>query len=334
MNQKIIDVMRYASKPIVENTAPGENILIITDTATDPLIWQALSAAAHSHGGIPTVALITTRQGDGHDPTLPVIEAMKQADTIILATFRSLIHAKGVTEVLAEVRARGRRPKIILMEQCTPELLSGGAVEEDTEWMWQVGFRVKAAWDRGHTVHVTSQYGTDLHASIEGRTSWLLTGRLKLEAKLDMGPFPDMIAFPDGEAGIGPVEGSGEGVIVWDLSAHHLGLLSEPVRLTVRQGKVVKIEGGTQARLLETFLEEQQDPNCYNAPCEISLGLNRRAKPMGLMRVDKKIYGSVHVAIGGLAGTHAKLHLDGILRAPRVVVDDSVLLCEGGEIRV
>ncbi|MBI4297019.1 MAG: aminopeptidase [Chloroflexi bacterium] len=333
MDPRLISMLKYASKPITENTSPGENILILTDTATDPLVWQALSAAAHAHGAIPTVALMTTREGDGHDPTLPALSAVREADTIILATYRSQIHARGFMETLSDMRKKGRRPKVFLMEQCNPELLSGGAVEEDTEWMHQVGSRVKAAWDRGSTVQVTSEYGTDLRADIKGRISWLITGRLHPESAANQGPFPDIIAFPDGECGIGPVEGSGEGVIVWDLSCHQLGFLQQPIKLTIRHGKVVKIEGGTQAQQLERFLEEQKDPNCYNAPCEIAIGLNRKATPIGLMRVDKKLYGSAHIAIGGLGDTHAKLHLDGLLRAPRVVVDEKIVLCEGGQVK-
>ena len=203
----MVEIMRYAAKPVVENTRPGDEIVIATDTTTDPLVWQALAAAAHSHGAHPTIALMTTREGDGNDPTPPTLEAMRRSNTSILATYRSLIHSQAVMEMLAEERAKGHRIQVFLMEQCNPEILSGGAVEEDTEWMWQTGLPVKTHWDRGKTVHVTSEYGTDLRASIEGRTSWLITGRIHPE--VDQGPFPDIMAFPDGECGIGPVEGSG-----------------------------------------------------------------------------------------------------------------------------
>ncbi len=221
------------------------------------------------------------------------------------------------------------------MEQITPEMLLGGAVEEDSDWMFAVGDRIQAAWANARTIHVTSEFGTDLRASIKGSFREVIAGRIRRTPERPRGG----MAFPDGESNIFPIEGTGEGIIVWDVSAHHVGMLTQPIKLTVTKGKIVKIEGGSQARDLERLLAEQNDPNCYCAPAEIALGLNRKVVPKGLMRSDKKLYGGIHVAIGadgtsktGVGRVKANLHLDGIMRAPKVVVDDKVVLCEGGKI--
>jgi leucyl aminopeptidase (aminopeptidase T) len=56
--------------------------------------------------------------------------------------------------------------------------------------------------------------------------------------------------------------------------------------------------------------------------------------PTGSIRTDKKIYGSVHIAFGmnsDIAGqTDSKLHLDGVIRYPDVMIDEKVVVSSGG----
>ena len=46
------------------------------------------------------------------------------------------------------------------------------------------------------------------------------------------------------------MEGTGEGRVVFDLTAHNVGALKEHIVLTVEKGMVTKIEGGPQAENL------------------------------------------------------------------------------------
>ena len=66
--------------------------------------------------------------------------------------------------------------------------------------------------------------------------------------------------LPAGEAFVAPVEESVEGIVVVDGSMSPLGLLAEPIKLTIQRGKVIKIEGGREAEELSRFLEELSDP--------------------------------------------------------------------------
>jgi len=132
---------------------------------------------------------------------------------------------------------------------------------------------------------VTSDRGTDLTASVEGRPGFYVA--VKIHRTPDN--FMNEAAFPDGEAGVAPIEGTGEGTIVWDTSAEMLGMLEEPIRLTVRRGELVDIQGGPQARQLLRIIEEEGDEHSRNCPAEISIGLNRKAQICGILRQDKKL---------------------------------------------
>jgi leucyl aminopeptidase (aminopeptidase T) len=140
-------------------------------------------------------------------------------------------------------------------------------------------------------------------------------------------------AFPDGEVGLAPVEGTANGTLVFDASTQTLGPLEEPVRLEIVDSMIVSIDGGWQAAKLKAQLEVLDDPNAYYCPAEIAIGINEAAQFTGLLREDKKILGSCHIAYGAnddLGGTvSARTHVDGLLLQPTIEVDGELLVEEG-----
>lgn len=325
MDTRLIQMVKYCRIPFELNMRPGQSVLIVADTETDPLVWGALAAAAHSVGVEPTVTIMPPRAAHGHEPTGAVAAAMNAADATFFVTTRALAHA----EVKKEAQARGKL--VVLMEEVTPEMLSGGAVTADYGAMGTLGARVLEAWAACEAVRVTSDRGTDLTASVAGRTPFCIAGKaFKDPARPDLG---GVCAFPDGEAGIAPLEGTGEGTVVFDTTVHSIGLLREPITIRVRKGRISSIEGGREAEMLHEIIVRHGDSQSYNFPAEISIGLNPAAQITGVMRVDKKLYGSVHIALGtndDFGGTvHSRLHLDGLIRFPTVTMDGKVIVERG-----
>ena len=76
-----------------------------------------------------------------------------------------------------------------------------------------------------------------------------------------------------------------------------IGLLGEPIKLTVIDGLVKKIDGGREARLLQRFLKEKDDEYSYRFD-EFSMGFNNKARMMGAALEDKMMYGATHMALG------------------------------------
>ncbi|MFB9808893.1 aminopeptidase [Haladaptatus pallidirubidus] len=119
-----------------------------------------------------------------------------------------------------------------------------------------------------------------------------------------------------------------------DVSMDNLGQVDEPIELTLEDGFVTDVTGGTQAEdLEETF--EQHGQNARNL-AEFAIGTNPEAKLIGNLAEDKKREGTVHFAVGdneSLGGTtKSDIHLDGVLRRPTVELDDTVIV-ENGELR-
>lgn len=325
---RLAEFYRYAKKPLELNADPGDSVAIVTDTKIERPVVDALFTAAAELDLDPTVLRMTPRDGHGHEPTPVVADGIRAADLTVFATSTALAHSSAAIETQAEGNG------VILMSEVTSDVLTSPPVTADYEAMHELGQRVKRAWDEGDRVRITCPNGTDLRADITDRRCWLLAG--KLFHVDDVGKH--VAAFPDGEAGIAPVEDTGEGTVVFDATAHHVGGLEEPIEIEVEDGWATSIGGGRDAAEFERYLEANGDENSWRCPAELSIGLNPEVTLTGNLRTDKKKYGTVHVALGEsesvLDGTvPAALHLDGVISEPTVEIDGTVVL-EDAEILV
>ena len=326
MTVDLATITKVFQTPLTLNAKAGDTILVITDTRMEPVLWQGLSDAARRLGMEAVVTIMSPRETHATDPVSAIRSAAfdDSVDLCIYLTSTAMAHAP-ITEELV-----GRNKRFILMEELTPEMLDpDGPAGADYVKMNELGEKVAQKLTAGKRIRVTCANGTDLTASIEGRVGRSVSG-LPLRLRPDGG---GGCAFPDGESHVCPVEGTGEGTIVFDLTAHSVGKIHEPIRLTVEKGLVTTIEGGREAAAWREILEKHYDPNNYNCPAEIAIGLNRKVRPLGVMRTDKKMYGTSHIGLGdtiALGGTcHARLRLEGVISRPVISIDGETVTSDG-----
>ena len=162
-------------------------------------------------------------------------------------------------------------------------------------------------------VTLTTPDGTDLVMGVAGRTAKPDDGLLTKP-----GSFGNL---PAGEAFLAPVEGTTEGVLVIEYAPTHR--LDSPLRLTVREGNVVGIQGDDpyRERLEEKFAQNPLNRNI----AELGIGTNEKAtRPDNVLEAEK-ILGTVHVALGdnaGFGGTvSTPFHEDYVLYRPTLVLE-------------
>ena len=173
------------------------------------------------------------------------------------------------------------------------------------------------------TARVVTPFGTDFTMSLKGRVG-----------EDDCGVYNTPGAFgnlPAGEAYIAPLEGTANGTLVYDASMGGIGLLDDPIRVTVENGEAVKVEGGKEAEQLNAMLEEAGRPGRNIA--ELGIGTNRGASLNGSVLEDEKVLGTIHIALGDNAnfgGTvQAECHLDGLLTHPDLYLDGELVMKDG-----
>jgi len=323
--------MEFLRRPFVRNIKPGHRVLVLTDTAHDPRVWQAVQSVLCELGADVTVALFERRPADYYDPPSAVCEAMMKSDINVLVASTGMLHAP------ANFRAmEAGIPAICMDGGMTLEMFQSGAVTDD---MKQIAVRkhyvAKNVFGAGaKECRVTSRYGTDFAYRVDDRIfvpplpgnsfdPYKIINFDKDENR--KGGNLLYYLFPTGEFNVAPIEGSANGKLVIDLTMHHLGRLWTPIELHVEKGRVTRIDGGADARILRDYLTVYGDDNAYMCPAEASVGVNAKAIVRGIQREDKNIMGTMHFGLGtniDVGGSvKSKIHMDGVILEPTLYVD-------------
>lgn len=296
----------------------GERFAIVVDDRTDIEIPTELARAARGLGADPVVVTIAPRARSGTEPPAPAAAAMAAADVVLCAASTSLYH----TTAKAAAQRAGARGDFNAPYRA--DAWRAGAMTADFFEIRRRAEALAALWRPTREVRITSPAGTDLRATTEGRApmAWL-TGICRNRGEVS--------ALPGGEVSLPPVEGTSEGIVVWERVASDLGALEGPVRITVRGGRAVGIEGGASAVRLREIVDSVVDADNIG---EIGIGLNPSARIGDQITEAKKAFGTVHIALGDSANEYGGLvecdvHLDGLVMEPTIEFDGTAVVVAG-----
>ena len=310
---------------IVEDCASikkGEKLLIVTDFETVSCA-QILAGVAYTMGVEVEMCVMIPRELDGQEPTASVAAAMTEAEAILMPVSKSLSHTEAVNRALSE----GAR--VLSLTASSEELIASEAYKADFRKQRPVCEKVAQLFTQANEVTITTPGGTNLVLSAKGR---------KGNAHSCIVDRPGQFsAAPNIEANFSPVEGTMEGVFVADASIPYLGIgmLSTPATFAIKEGRVVRVEGGSEVERLKNIWAEQNDPNVYNI-AQVAVGLNPEIKaPIGRLgcNYDEGAFGTAHIGIGtssNLGGdVKASTHFDAVMTKPTIKLDGKILLKDG-----
>ena len=213
---------------------PGENVLVVGDHASQALA-RAISDVALAHGADPAILILPDRKMYEKDPPVPVAAAMKLADVIIV----TVPPEYGCQ--LWHTSARGsKRPRRALALDCSFPLPHGTLPQSSSaETRILTQNLARRALETAKSAHLTSPGGTDLTMELQTHPAFACYS--VLHKKGDTATIPDW-----GDAEISPDEGTAYGTVVMDGSMTFIGKIRTPIRLTVEQGRVTRVEGGAE----------------------------------------------------------------------------------------
>ena len=308
-------VERACHRLVEECTAvkTGEVCLLVKDLDTS-VLHRELQSAILWAGGIPLVLGLPT--GVYLCGSLPegVEASLRSADVVYLCTSGLFPHA-------ARKRAMQAGARVLSLGKVSDEMLP--RLDVDYRELARVTRDVVEAFSHTAEIRITSPAGTNIHMQVKDQPVVSFDGLAREPGSASV--------VPAGVVATLPVPGTVEGTVVLDASVATIGLLSEPVALTVRKGRVTKIEGDEAAEKLQQMLERADD----NARCiaETGLGTNPRATYIGNMVEDERVRGSAHIGLGGnvqLGGTiESAVHIDATMRRPSVFLDGNSVVRDG-----
>jgi 2,5-dihydroxypyridine 5,6-dioxygenase len=298
---------------------PGERVIIVTDYEKAHLA-EVVAAAARSITDEVNLLVMPPRSLDGEEPPPAIAAAMQHADLVVSLVARSITHTSAVLGAL------GTGARALMLTAFTESMLLGGGIAYDFRANRPFCRKVAGLLEGANSARLTTPAGTDLTFDLTGRPGNAHAGFIDKPGQ--------MTTMPNSEASVSPVEGQTEGMLVGDASIpyYDIGLLSEPVRMEVADGRVTSITGGWQAQRIARQMGELDDPNVYNI-AQLSFGLNPLCKMQGVMLEDEGVYGTSHIGIGTsslLGGTvKAKMHYDVIMWSPTLELDGTIVLRDG-----
>jgi 2,5-dihydroxypyridine 5,6-dioxygenase len=306
---------------------PGETVIVYTDPKFNPFYPAAMFGAALELGADAYQVVVPSTGATGPDVTdkeisRARIEMLKSADMLIEMTNTRWL----LTDAHAEILQSGTRA---LLCYEPPEVLQRLFPCEEVNARSLAGAKVLT---EGKQVRVTSDAGTDISYDITGRTA---------KAAIPIADEPGRWAhWPSGMSLIHPIEESAEGTVVVDRGDLIFRLhryIEQPVKLTVREGQIVKIEGGTDARLLDNYLAHWNDERAYMAS-HIGWGTDHRAQWFshiftyheggGVMDPESYL-GNVMLAFGGGPNVRTPAHIDFPMLNTNFYVDDELIVEKG-----
>lgn len=289
---------------------PDDDVLVLFNEEQRAIADSLAAAAAGPPHSLRTVVSPTLSR-DGEEPPGIVAEAMTEATAIFAPTVRSLSHTR------ARLEATRRGARIATMPTITRETFVR-CMSVDYDELGRAGNRLTAELSAAATCRITSRAGTDVVFSLEGRRAICDDGDLRAR-----GAFGNL---PAGEAFIAPVETSANGFVVFDGSLAGFGLLREPLRVTLADGRIVAAEGEAGEWLLGTL---DSGGETGRVIAEIGIGTNPAAVLTGTVLEDEKARGTAHLAFGtnaSFGGANVSdVHIDAVLLRPTVELDGRLL---------
>jgi len=293
----------------------GERCLIVTD---EPLraIGYALWDAVKELGNESLLIEMSPRATHGEEPPAEVAALMNLFDVVLCPTSKSLTH----TDSRRTASEAGVR--VATLPGITEEIMIR-CMNADYHRIAKRTLRLAEIMNEAGIIRVTAPAGTDITLPMRGRKAHASTGLFR-----NKGEWGNL---PTGEAYVAPLEGQSSGVVVVDGSMASVGMLSEPIRIEVREGFATEIVGGVEAQCFVELLKPHGLPGRNVA--EFGIGTNDRAILSGLILEDEKVMGTIHIAFGdnkSMGGSvRVASHLDGLIKIPTVWFDDTLIMRDG-----
>lgn len=310
MNLHSINLTAIAKRVLLDNLklVDGETVLIVTDDEKQE-IAQFFYAASLELGNEVVITKMPNRKKSGEEPPQMISSLMKQADVVLCVTEHSLTHTqarKGASELGARVAT---------MPGITVDMLENGAISANYKEVEELTEEYASILDAGQDVKILKD-SHELTFSIKNRLGIRSTGVFKNKG--------DSGNVPSGEAYIAPIEDSANGSVLIDGAVSNIGVLDEPILLTIEKGRLVSASGENGARLLKLLGDGKG-----RTIAEFGIGTNKKARLTGSILEDEKVYGTVHVAFGSNKSfggiTEAGVHIDCIIKNPIIYIDGNKL---------
>jgi hypothetical protein len=310
----------------------GDSVLLLADRSSDGDSIDALASAIRLHGATPMEMIVEPilRYGDVPEAALRAMEAVD------VAVWIWPVFLNGSTNYRERLRTPKEgdegaptdrvKPYKIYFEGW-PGLLATDYARFPNDLLWTIARKVKAIVAAGSKVTISGPNGTKLVAEYDNKRIYAMQTKA--------GEPAGRCHFPWGRCGVYNGSGTANGTVQLDLVQGVPGMLREPMLWTIKDGKVIGIEGGGDIgaetkRLFKAFPES-------NFFTEVMFGYHPKAS------TERGIQDPMHweilsrypwVGLGTQRKHMVYRHVDGGCMESNLAIDGFVLVDFGGKLTI
>lgn len=317
-----------AAKALVERCAgikQKEQVLILTDYEYPQSIPKAIFNAAFAAGAEAIVFTMSPRESSGISMVGDLPKALGPSilasDVFFVCTTKRPPPGSELRNLRDQMLKKGG--KTLNLYMVTEEMFLN-SVPIDYGLMAHRVSTIAKLLPETQTATMTTPNGTNISYSLKGRRVYAQADGVALPGESE--------AYPAGYVDISPAEGSANGTVVFDGTLSYtyasimesIGQILEPIVCRVKDGKVVEIDGGFQAKALEKNMKAG-DMNASNFG-ETAIGFNPGALPnTGVMLENERSAGVLMVGLGRnthvLGKVESNFHFDATFLHGSLILD-------------
>jgi 2,5-dihydroxypyridine 5,6-dioxygenase len=308
----------------------GESVVLTCDTESNYDVVDATAQAAYALGGKPVIVKTPAARGVGKaaDPDLPgkeLIGLLSAADIWIEYNNEWIFYST----VFDEAFRTNKNLRYTNLVGANPDLIMRNIGRVDIPLLREFILKVEDVSKKAKHIRITTPAGTDVEFDNDpNRPFYTADGYIK---KGEIKMMPGQISWT-------PLFKTINGTIVIDGTlTPPLGKVNDPIRLTIKNDKVVDVAGGQDAKVFKAWLESFKDDRMFYL-AHLSYGFGPGAKLTGDIVEDERVWGSTEWGFGNIGpmlvpdipgGIPASSHSDGICLNSTVYLDGQLLLKEG-----
>lgn len=332
-----IETVNYCYRMLRDmiGVVPGEEVAVTYDTESCEPLALATAQAAHMLGAKPLLmkTVITHapgREGDDDLPMPMMIGALTKCDAWIEYNENNLYSST----VYNTVNAENKKCRYILLMGMNTGGMKRLIGSVNMPVLADLTHRIQDVTQKTKHTRILSTAGTDIE--FDHVPDHPVTAADGIVKKGEFKMVPGQISWL-------PKWDTINGVIVAEVSMFPLAKISDPFKLTVEKGYITRIEGGGDARVVEAYFKNFNDPNMYRL-AHISYGFNPGAKPGNGIVENERLWGAAVFGFGNVApsfirgtqlererpeGYHADGHTDAICPQATFILDGQYVFKEG-----
>jgi len=314
---------------VIFGVKKGETVVITADTNSNFKVIEAVASSAYAAGATPMVITTATPRGVGKaaDPDLPIESltgALMGADVWIEMNKQWLLYSTP----FERIESNHKNIRYMCLVEFNEDLMIRNIGQVDTVPLRIFMKKVAEKTRNAKEMLVTNAAGTNIRFEIE--PNHLVCCDCGDATK----PGIHMLT---GQINVVPRFGTINGTIVFDgcVTPPFGRVVTEPIKLTIENSVITKIDGGTDAATFEQHLKSFHDDGMFKM-AHIAYGFNPGAKLTGNIVEDERVWGCTEWGIGYVSpydappiGQSAVSHADGICLNSSVWLDGQQILDNG-----